>query len=84
MTPVVGLVRPGFTLTTDPLEVAEVFEVPLAFLVDPSQPPGGDTGNWRGEQVGYLRIHLRPAPHLGRHCRHAGELPGQASTGADT
>ena len=36
VTPVVGLVRPGFTLTTDPLEVAEVFEVPLAFLMDPA------------------------------------------------
>ena len=36
VTPVVGLVQPGFTLTPDPLEVAEVFEVPLAFLRDPA------------------------------------------------
>ncbi len=36
VTPVVGLVQPGFTLRTDPLEVAEVFEVPLAFLADPA------------------------------------------------
>lgn len=36
VTPVVGLVQPGFSLTTDPLEVAEVFEVPLAFLADPA------------------------------------------------
>ena len=35
VTPVVGLVRPGFSLVTDPLEVAEVFEVPLVFLADP-------------------------------------------------
>lgn len=35
VSPVVGLVRPGFALKTDPLEVAEVFEVPLAFLADP-------------------------------------------------
>ena len=34
VTPVVGLVQPGFTLKTDPLEVAEVFEVPLEFLAD--------------------------------------------------
>ena len=35
VTPVVGLVRPGFALAIDPLEVAEVFEVPLSFLADP-------------------------------------------------
>ena len=34
VTPVVGFVRPGFTLSPDPLEVAEVFEIPLAFLLD--------------------------------------------------
>jgi 8-oxo-dGTP pyrophosphatase MutT (NUDIX family) len=33
--PVVGLVRPPLTLTPDPHEVAEVFEVPLAFILDP-------------------------------------------------
>ena len=33
--PVVGLIRPPFPVTPDPHEVAEVFEVPLAFLVDP-------------------------------------------------
>lgn len=36
VTPVVGLVRPGFTLKPDPIEVAEIFEVPLAFLRDPA------------------------------------------------
>ncbi|MEP7300335.1 MAG: CoA pyrophosphatase [Caldimonas sp.] len=36
VTPVVGLVRPGFDLKIDPHEVAEVFEVPLAFLMDPA------------------------------------------------
>jgi 8-oxo-dGTP pyrophosphatase MutT (NUDIX family) len=35
VTPVVALVAPGFKLRLDPLEVAEVFEVPLAFLADP-------------------------------------------------
>lgn len=34
VTPVVGLVTPPFALTPDPFEVAEVFEVPLAFLLD--------------------------------------------------
>jgi len=36
VTPVVGLVEPGFTLTLDSFEVAEAFEVPLAFLMDPA------------------------------------------------
>jgi 8-oxo-dGTP pyrophosphatase MutT (NUDIX family) len=36
ITPVVGLVHPPFELTPDPNEVAEVFEVPLAFLLDPA------------------------------------------------
>lgn len=35
VTPVVGLVHPPFDLQPDPFEVAEVFEVPLAFLLDP-------------------------------------------------
>lgn len=34
--PVVGLVEEGFTLAPDPREVEEVFEVPLAFLLDPA------------------------------------------------
>ncbi|HVA55929.1 MAG TPA: CoA pyrophosphatase [Gammaproteobacteria bacterium] len=36
VTPVVGLVKPGYRLQPDPLEVAEVFEVPLVFLRDPA------------------------------------------------
>jgi 8-oxo-dGTP pyrophosphatase MutT (NUDIX family) len=35
VTPVVGLVRPPLTLMPDPYEVAEVFEVPLSFVLDP-------------------------------------------------
>ena len=35
VTPVVGLVEPGFELRVDPVEVADVFEVPLAFLMSP-------------------------------------------------
>jgi 8-oxo-dGTP pyrophosphatase MutT (NUDIX family) len=36
VTPVVALVQPGFTLALDEFEVAEAFEVPLAFLMDPA------------------------------------------------
>jgi 8-oxo-dGTP pyrophosphatase MutT (NUDIX family) len=36
VTPVVGAVTPPFDLKPDPMEVADVFEVPLAFLLDPA------------------------------------------------
>ncbi len=35
ITPVVGIVAAPFALTIDPFEVAEVFEVPLSFVLDP-------------------------------------------------
>jgi 8-oxo-dGTP pyrophosphatase MutT (NUDIX family) len=35
VTPVVGLVQPGFELQLDTTEVEEVFEVPLEFVLDP-------------------------------------------------
>jgi hypothetical protein len=34
VTPVVALVTPPFEMTADPGEVAEIFEVPLAYLMD--------------------------------------------------
>lgn len=34
--PVVALLRPGFTLRPEEAEVKDVFEVPLAFLMDPA------------------------------------------------
>jgi len=43
ITPVTALVRPEFELMPDTFEVAEVFEVPLSFLVNPS--------NYRVHQV---------------------------------
>jgi 8-oxo-dGTP pyrophosphatase MutT (NUDIX family) len=52
VTPVVGLVKPGFDLTIDPLEVAEVFEVPLAFLADPRNREV-QTRELGGEHVGF-------------------------------
>ena len=36
VTPVVGLVQPRAVLRPDPFEVAEVFEVPLAWLMNPA------------------------------------------------
>jgi 8-oxo-dGTP pyrophosphatase MutT (NUDIX family) len=52
VTPVVGLVRPGFSLAVDPFEVAEVFEVPLAFLADKGNRKV-QTREFGGEQVGF-------------------------------
>ncbi len=36
VTPVVGVIQPGFSLKLDPFEVADVFEVPLSFLMNPA------------------------------------------------
>lgn len=36
VTPVVALVQPDFEVVPNPQEVAEVFEVPLSFLMDPA------------------------------------------------
>ncbi|MBV8337691.1 MAG: CoA pyrophosphatase [Alphaproteobacteria bacterium] len=36
ITPIVGIVRVPFPLSLDPFEVAEAFEVPLHFILDPS------------------------------------------------
>ena len=37
VTPVVALVQPGMSLRLDPFEVADAFEVPLAWLMDPAE-----------------------------------------------
>ena len=47
ITPVVGFVRPPFELVLDATEVAEVFEVPLAFVLDPANHRR-DSMEWRG------------------------------------
>jgi 8-oxo-dGTP pyrophosphatase MutT (NUDIX family) len=47
ITPIVGFVEPGFELALDPREVAEVFEAPLAFLLDPANHERRE-GVWKG------------------------------------
>ena len=47
VTPVVGLVTPPVDLSPDPIEVAEVFEVPLAFILDPANHQR-ETRHYRG------------------------------------
>jgi 8-oxo-dGTP pyrophosphatase MutT (NUDIX family) len=49
VTPVVGLVTPNFELTPNPGEVADVFEVPLAFLMNPAHHRR-HTVDWQGGQ----------------------------------
>lgn len=48
--PVVGLVRAPVSLRPDPVEVAEAFEVPLSFILEPAN---------RQRQTRELRGHLR-------------------------
>ena len=52
ITPVIGLVAPPLELRPDPREVAEVFEVPLAFLLDPSNQQRR-TREYQGREVGF-------------------------------
>ena len=53
VTPVVALVQPGFSLTLNSGEVADAFEVPLAFLMNPAnhrrhalRDAGGASREW--------------------------------------
>jgi hypothetical protein len=47
--PVIGLVRPGFELKLNRSEVAESFEVPLDFLMNPANHER-HTAEWRGRK----------------------------------
>lgn len=49
ISPVVAMVQPGFTLTLNPHEVVEAFEVPLSFLMDLSNHQR-HSREWRGRQ----------------------------------
>ena len=62
VTPVIGLIAPPLELVPDSREVAEVFEVPLAFLLDPAnhrretRPIGDRTVTFYVLQYGDRRI----------------------------
>lgn len=55
VTPVVAFVTPPFPLQPDPFEVAEVFEVPLAFLLDPANHQQHEV-HWRGRLRQYYAM----------------------------
>jgi 8-oxo-dGTP pyrophosphatase MutT (NUDIX family) len=61
VTPVVGWVVPPVTFTPDPYEVAEVFEVPFAFLMD-SGNHRIETARFRGREYRYYAM-----PYRGRY-----------------
>ena len=61
ITPAVALVHPGFTLALDQREVTEVFEVPLAFLMDAANHQKASR-EWRGRQRSYYAM-----PYQGRY-----------------
>jgi 8-oxo-dGTP pyrophosphatase MutT (NUDIX family) len=53
--PTVARVKPGFTLTLNPREVVETFEVPLGFLMTPENHQR-KTRDWNGLQREYYAI----------------------------
>jgi 8-oxo-dGTP pyrophosphatase MutT (NUDIX family) len=52
ITPVIGLLAPGFALAPDPGEVAHAFEFPLATLLDPAAPRR-ERAEWKGRMREY-------------------------------
>ena len=52
ISPVIGLVTPPLELRPDPREVAEVFEVPLSFLLD-LRNRQRRTREYQGREVGF-------------------------------
>lgn len=56
--PVVGLIESDVALAIDPGEVAEAFEVPLAFLLDPANHQR-HSGVWRGRLRHYYAMPYR-------------------------
>ena len=55
VTPVVGVVPPGLSLTPHPGEVADVFEAPLHYLLQPRHQVVR-TAMWRGRERSYYEI----------------------------
>jgi 8-oxo-dGTP pyrophosphatase MutT (NUDIX family) len=80
VTPVVGLLTPPLALAPDAREVAEVFEVPLAFLLD-ARNHRRETREFQGRSVGFYSIPYgdryiwgATAGMLLTLCRHVGSI----------
>ena len=63
VTPVVGLISPRMTLVPNPHEVAEAFEVPLAFLMNPAHHRWHSMTH-EGVQREWLSMPYQDGPHL--------------------
>ena len=59
--PVVGWIEPPIEITPDPIEVAEAFEVPLSFILDP------DNFVQRQREVNGVVRHFFACPYQGRY-----------------
>jgi 8-oxo-dGTP pyrophosphatase MutT (NUDIX family) len=59
--PVIAILRPDFELRLNPTEVADVFEVPLAFLMDPANHHMA-TREWKGANRTFIQM-----PYQDRH-----------------
>ena len=55
ITPIVGIVTPGFTTRADPREVADVFEVPLAHFLDEKNHQI-ESRSWQGRERRYYAM----------------------------
>ena len=55
VTPVVGIVAPGLSLSPHPGEVADLFEAPLHYLLDPAHQQER-SAFWRGRERHYYEI----------------------------
>ena len=58
--PLVGIIAEGFTPRANPCEVADVFAVPLAFLMDPGNMQRHAT------RIGTATRHFHAVPYEGR------------------
>ena len=65
VTPIVAIVQPAYSMRADPFEVAEVFEVPLAFLMNPSHHRHHAV-EWRGVRREFLSIPYQGVDAQGR------------------
>ncbi len=72
--PVVGWAEPPVFFSPDPHEVAEIFEVPLAFLLEPANHRY-ESAFYKGRLRHYWAMPWRGSFHLGRHGGDAGHLP---------
>ncbi|WP_374414329.1 CoA pyrophosphatase [Novosphingobium colocasiae] len=58
ITPVIGVIPPDLAISPNPTEVAQWFEAPLAFVLDPANHHL-KTSEWEGRKVDYFEIQWR-------------------------